>query len=357
MSNSGSKQSIKKLWLQNFRAHQELLADFSDGVTCIIGPNGSGKTTIIEAVALLGTGKSFRAHKLEEMIGFSAELARVKSLSIDAEAEEQHVQISLTRGVLHGAQVPKSQYELNGVKKQKRFVVGQFYPVVFRPEDMRLIEGSPGRRRGFVDTLIGSLNLEYGQALKQYENVLKRRNKLLQAIREGEQSKSSLQYWDEKLLEYGEALQAARSVFFEFANTVSFAREFSVQYLPKLLSKERLIEYESRSIAAGHTLIGPHKDDFEVFLPLGDEQQPRETSVYGSRGQQRLAVLWLKVCELLYAQQFEQPTVLLLDDIFSELDSEAHTIVADLCTNQQTIVTSAQDLDNKLVISHTVELA
>ncbi len=331
---------VTGLALQNFRQHSSFVIQFPTQSTVIIGPNASGKTTILEAVHMLSTGNSFRAGKIEEMILFDEELGRVKAkTTLNGESDE--VEIMLTRGVVQGKRTQHRLFSVNGVKKRKKDAVGKFFTVLFRPEDMRLIEGSPARRRSYIDAPLSVLYYKYAVALKNYEQTLKRRNKLLWQVREGEQSRSTLQYWNMGLIKHGEILQEYRRAFFSTFAEVAFPVNFSVEYMASVISEERIAEYLPREIAAGHTLIGPHKDDINIIL---HSDRDMDIAVYGSRGQQRLAVLWLKFCELEYIAKISgQKPVLLLDDIMSELDVDSQHIVLQTLANYQSIVTSTDE--------------
>ncbi|MBP7768828.1 DNA replication and repair protein RecF, partial [Candidatus Woesebacteria bacterium] len=353
---------IKKLLLERFRLHNSLLLEFVQPTVVIIGANASGKTSIVEAIQLIATGNSFRAEKIQEMISFEHELGRVKSIvavepeqSIEsalsgeeqAPAEELELEVLLTRGEVQGKKTQSRLFSVNGVRRQKRTMVGQLKVVSFRPEDMRLIEGSPSRRREFLDMPLMLLSSEYEQALTNYENILKRRNRLLEAVREREQPRSVLQYWNMGLLKYGTILQQMRRDFIGSFATVSFPYDFAIEYQPSVISQERQDEYIEREIASGHSLIGPHKDDFIVTMaapPAVKNEERVNVAVYGSRGQQRLAVLWLKTCELEYiTSSTQQYPVLLLDDILSELDPDSRELVTELLGKTQAIVTTIDE--------------
>ena len=344
---------ITGLALQYFRAHKSFSLQFEDQITLIIGSNASGKTSILEALHLLATGKSFRAEKIAEMVGFSQELSRVKGVMVpEAEpdkgeleteqgVEKTELEIILTRGVVNGKRSAYRLFSVNGVKRQQRKATGILKTVLFRPEDMRLIEGSPSRRRGYLDTPLALLFEEYQSSVKTYEQVLKRRNKLLWSVREGEQPRSVLEYWNQALIKHGEIIQEYRRKFVSTAVNVKFPMKLQFEYDPSIISADRVKQYLEKEITVGHSLIGPHKDDFVVtFLHEGVEE-PLNIALYGSRGQQRLGVLWLKLVELSYLEQEsgERP-VLLLDDIFSELDSTSQNLVLDLLKQGQTVITT-----------------
>ncbi len=329
---------VTGLALQNFRQHRSFALQFPTQSAIIIGQNASGKTTVLEALVMASSGNSFRANKIEEMVLFDAELGRCK-VKVLSDGESDEIEVIVTRGMVQGKRTQRRLYAVNGAKKRKKDAVGKFFTVLFRPEDMRLIEGSPGRRRSFLDTPLGGLHAQYAVALKNYEQTLKRRNKLLQQVREGEQSRTTLHYWNVHLVTYGEILQKYRSDFLATFTGVRFPLDFSIEYNASVISTERMQAYLPREIAAGHTLIGPHKDDIRIFLQ--DGKRKLNVATFGSRGQQRLAVLWLKYCELQYvASMSGQHPILLLDDIMSELDDDSQHIVLETLKGYQSIVTS-----------------
>lgn len=352
---------LEKIFLSNFRKLKNYLLEFSEvGATVILAPNASGKTSILEAILVLATGESFRADKVEEMVAFDEEIARVAGIVRGQEdGKEERLEVTLTRGIVGGKKTQSRLYSLNQARKRQKDYVGKLGAVCFRPEDMRLIEGSPGRRRRFLDAPLSLIYPEkYGVALKNYEQTLRRRNKLLGQIKDGSANRETLAYWDKNLILNGEIVQQFRRDFLAFWNQVSFPLDFQVEYDQSLISEERLAQYAEAEIGAGHTLVGPHKDDFIVNFDFGNDknkQKETETSekaegenrqsiaTYGSRGQQRLAVLWLKLCELkFYEWQTGQKPVLLLDDIMSELDDESKSLVLDLISDHQTIVTTTE---------------
>lgn len=362
---------ITGLALQNLRSHKSFTLKFSSKTTIIVGDNASGKTSIIEALSLLSTGDSFRASRIEEMIHFDSDLARVKgvinynllsdnsktngsttsstanSKANDGQKQEtDEIEVILTRGEVNGKRTQHRLFSVNGVKRRKKDAIGKFYVVSFRPEDMRLIEGSPSRRRNFLDSALSMMYPEYQAALKNYEQTLKRRNKLLFQVREREQPKSSLQYWNINLARYGQILQEFRKNFIGSFRKVSFPVNFEIEYDPSVISDKRIDQYLDREIASGHTLVGPHKDDIIVYLndiPKGDNKiRNLRLDLFGSRGQQRLGVLWLKFCELEYLAK-DKKTLLLLDDILSELDDDSKALALSVLKNYQSIVTTTDE--------------
>lgn len=326
--------------LQNFRTYRQRYVELDPDLTVVVGPNAIGKTSIIEALYLLATGSSFRAGKVEEMVHFDEELARVKGKLLDDD-DEQILEVVLTRGVVQGKRTQRTHFRINQANKRKKDFVGQLTAVVFRPEDMRLVEGSPSRRRQFLDDTIGQYDYQYQLAVSTYSKALIRKNKLLMQIRDGSVPEATLAYWDQQLIKHGEYIQEKRRELVQFCRSVAFPLQLGVEYEPSVISEERIKQYQSRAVAAGHSLIGPHKDDITVvFRPAAaSSQQP--LAAYGSRGQQRLGVLWLKLCalQLLHHQSGQRP-LLLLDDIFSELDHTSRSFVMEVITKYQTVITT-----------------
>lgn len=342
--------TVAKVFFQHFRnlTQQEVLLD---NTTLLFGRNGAGKTSVAEGLYLLSHGDSFRAGKIDEMISFNEELSRIGVRLVNG-ADDKDVdilEITLTRGMVQGKRARKRLYAINGAGKQRKGFIGQFLVVVFQPEDMRLIEGSPNRRRSFIDDILKLASTEYAQSLHSYEQALKRRNRLLEQVREREQPRSVLQYWELMMIKHGQFLQQSRHEFFNFLREIDSPFEFGVRYNMSEISAEGLEQRRNRAIAAGHTLIGPHKDDFEVMF-AGNGLENRELSSYGSRGQQRLGVLWLKLGELKFLEKKkEQLPLLLLDDIFSELDEASEKLVLELVGKYQTLITTANEDTLKLL--------
>jgi DNA replication and repair protein RecF len=335
---------LQKIALQNFRNYQMSVFELKSGANLLVGPNAIGKTSVIEAIHLLSTGDSFRANKIGEMVKFDQELARVKAKVGDNKTDDETLEILLNHGVVSGRRTQKRHFNLNGAKKRKKDFVGQFYSVVFRPEDMRLIEGSKSRRRKFMDESLSILDWRYARSLKMYEEALLKRSKLLWQIKEGLVPKTTLKYWNLTVVKHGTYLQEKRQAFLDSFAKISFPLDFTVEYQPSIISDERIEEYQPKAIIVGRSLIGPHKDDFIVKLDNGGEKNGTsfDVAVYGSRGQQRMAVLWLKTCQLEYLEEkSEQKVLLLLDDILSELDEEMREKVLSLLEGRQSIITSA----------------
>lgn len=335
---------LHTLTLASFRNYHQQTFSFPADTTVILGPNAAGKTAIIEAIHLLASGDSFRVTKIEQMIEFEAEYGRVEGV-VQTNGDKLGLGVMLTRGEVQGKRSRKRIFSINHTNRAKCKFVGQLLTVVFRPEDMRLVEGSPRRRRDFMDIPLGLIDREYARALQTYGGALIKRNKLLSQIRESEMPRSALTYWTMTILKHGQLVQQKRRQFLEFFAGVEFPLPFSVEYDLSAMTQERLDKYAEREIAAGYTLIGPHKDDLIIKLAVETEttsEKKRNIALYGSRGQQRLGVLWLKTCELAFLEaETQAKPVLLLDDILSELDVEHRQLVLSLLDGNQAIITTA----------------
>jgi len=335
---------LERLTLKNFRSYKSATYHFGQ-VSVIVAPNGSGKTNLLEAIYLLATGVSDRAGKIEEMISWKSELGSVSAI-LEKDGERSELSVVLTTGSYMGKKTPKRRYLVDGVGRAKSSFVGNLPATLFRPEDMRLIEGSPSRRRGYLDTAISMTSPDYARAVTTYEATLKRRNRLLDMIREGTARRVELAYWDQSLVKNGEILSEYRRRYIDYLNDkvlVPFGK-YRVEYKDSTISPSRLLQYAEAEVAVGHTLVGPHKDDFEIYA-LGEKNDIKNLMIYGSRGEQRLGVLFLKIGGMEYMEvRLEVKALLLLDDIFSELDAGHRAEIVRLMDGRQVIITSAEEV-------------
>ncbi|MDP3994264.1 MAG: DNA replication and repair protein RecF [bacterium] len=331
---------IKKVRLIDFRNFKKKVLEFSDGITVIVGPNASGKTNILESLFLLSSGKSFKAKIEAEIIAHNASITRLCSTGYDGQAS---LEVVITRGE-NGW--PKKRLLTNGVSKRLIDFAGNFRVTLFGPWDMDLVTGSPSLRRKFMDMVLSQIDREYRRAILLYEKGLRQRNKLLYRIREEGLSRSQLLFWDKLLIKNGNYISTKRKEFVDFINATGSLndQEFKLTYDNSAISQGRLEQYANEEIASATTLVGPHRDDIRFSITNFQLSNPkkRDLSIYGSRGEQRMAVLWLKLAELAFieAKTGERPT-LLLDDIFSELDHEHRKVVTKVLGKQQTIITTA----------------
>lgn len=334
---------IKKIYLQGFRNYKDKSFDFGSDTTVMVGPNAVGKTNILEAINLLATGESFRARKIDEMVGWDHEVGHVGGVMSEERRKNNQskveLKIALTRGVVGGERAQKRKFKVNGVAKRKKDFVGNLVVVAFLPSDLALISGSPSKRRKYLDNVLSQVDRQYYRSLLSYEKGLRRRNRLLDLIRDGEANRSGLMFWDQLLIKEGNVLTEKRQELIDFINETGNGLRVVFDY--SAISEKRLEQYEKEEVMAGHTLVGPHKDDF--YIESVEEKRSRDLAVFGSRGEQRMAVLWLKMKEIDFVEKsIKERPVLLLDDIFSELDIEHENMVWEMTEKQQTLVTTTE---------------
>jgi len=326
---------LKSIHLQDFRSYKMKKFKFSSGITLVVGPNTSGKTNLLEAIYLLATGRSFRAGVEREMISYGRDIARVKG-RVAGEDGVENLEIVLTVGQVGREKAPKKRYLINGVGKRMVDFVGQFRCVLFGPEDLEIIINSPSVRRGYLDGVLEQVDRDYRRASLSYQKGLRQRNKLLEQIREQGKPRSILFFWDKLLIENGEIITQKREEFIDFINQQPghFGR-LNLHHDQSVISPQRLEKYAEEEVAAGMTLVGPHRDDFVVQI------EKRDLHAFGSRGEQRTAVFSLKLAELEFvAQKTGERPVLLLDDILSELDQAHRARIFEVIPKQQTIITT-----------------
>jgi DNA replication and repair protein RecF len=325
--------TVGELRLGDLRAYAELDAAFGGGPQLIWGPNAAGKTSLLEALELLARGASHRTTTDAELIRWGADVARVVGTS---GADE--IEVALVRpGSVAAAGGARKRIRVNGVPRRAAALAERLRVVLFAPEDMLLVAGSPTLRRSTLDQLATTLVPGYAAELGSYGRALQQRNGLLRAIREEAASPDQLRYWDRPFLDAGGAVVAARLALLgrlsaplaaahaEIAPDEAAAGALGLEYVtnapagvgesPRDALERRLAETAEKEAWNGATLVGPHRDDL-AFVMAG-----RDLAAFASRGQQRTAILALKLAELdLVTTHDARPPLLLLDDVFSELD-------------------------------------
>lgn len=337
---------LQKILLSNFRSFEQKLIEFSPEITIIVGPNAAGKTNIMESIYLLSTGKSFKANVESEMIKQGEEIGRVKGRIVNE--EEETLEVVLTHGIITRGSMQertaKKRLLVNDVGKRLVDFAGRLPVVLFSPLDMELISGSPSTRRKFLDAVLSQVDKEYRRSYLSYDKGLRMRNRLLWQVREEGIPRTQLAFWDRLLIKHGNYMTNARQDFVDFLNVSEqiWDEDMKVIYDRSTISEERLAKYEREEVASATTLVGPHRDDFTIEVSNGSSK--RDLATFGSRGEQRMGVLWMKLGELKYIEaKLDQKPTLLLDDIFSELDHDHREIVNKVAKNQQTIITTADE--------------
>ena len=339
---------VTKIYLKGFRNHNNLLLELESDTTLIIGNNGVGKTNVLEAIHLAATTKSIRTHYDREMISHNENAAYVQVIA-NISNEPTKLEISLLKSEKF-TNASSKQVKINSVKKTVNAFAGTINTVMFAPSDIEVFAGSPGNRRKYLDSIFFQLDNDYKRAFTDYTKALKQRNKVLESIKEYKKGQDQLEFWDIKLIDTGSIIQNKRMELFEFINSSinSHAQTLNetpanvyINYLINEVSKERIKKYKEKELIIGKTMLGPHKDDFEIIL------NNYAIANYGSRGQQRMCLLALKLCEIdfIHLKTKKRP-ILLLDDIFSELDDPHKKAIWGIVNLQQTIITAAEPVDN-----------
>lgn len=341
---------LKSISLQNFRNYKKSTFQFDRSIV-IVGPNAVGKSNLIEAIYLLSSGKSFRAERDMQMVEFGKDMGRV---SAKQSPDMPSLEVVVTVGEVGGVRAQFKRFFVNGVAKRRVDFVGNLISVLFSPQDLEIVVGSPGLRREFLDNVLEQTDRDYRIALLGFTKSLRQRNALLDLVKNGmHRSDREFEYWDSLIIRNGSVLSRKREEFVDWLN--SSKKEilpFKLEYDKSEISKERLEKYYKEERAAGITLVGPHRDDLFLFI-----NRDRELKSFGSRGQQRLGVLQLKLLELSYLRQITgQEPLFLLDDVFSELDEGHINLILGIIGNQQTIITTTHEEFIPAKIKNKVEM-
>lgn len=332
-------QQLQRLDVSHFRSHASRGLELGP-VTAIVGPNGAGKTNLLEALWFLATTRSFRAVRETEMIAWGQPALHVV-------VDEYEIRL---------AQEPRVQkaVRIRGVAHRPLEYLGELRAILFTPDSLNIVSGSPAERRRFIDTLLSQRERETAQALLRYRRVLNQRNALLRLIAGGRASASELEPWDQQLVSLGVAITSARiRVVDQLAGPVERyyhdisgqpAAQLRLIYRPSIdldmrVFRQQLAEIRDREVAAQITLIGPHRDDLAVDL------DGHPAASHASRGETRSIVLALKWAESDLVQDADHRPLLLLDDLFSELDGRHRDALQQLLVAHQTVCTTT-DPDN-----------
>ena len=328
---------IKSISLKNFRNHAEYHLDFKPTTTLILGENGCGKTSVLEAIYILTQGKSFRATDPD---------------IIKRDTDFYYIELEYKNGekIIASYDRKSKTYKIKD-KKTKRLSNKNKYPIIlFLPSDLNLITGSPSRHRDYFDRFFSILNQEYASAINKYNRAITQRNKLL---KEENATKSALFPWNLLLVKNGIIIKNLRAAFIEEINnfltptyhTIADNNdEVRVNYiteLPKDLTENEYLNlleknYE-KDFYLGHTSFGIHRDNFEFIFnnSLADGS--------ASRGETRSIILALKFIEAkIVNEKLNQKPIILLDDVFSELDNKRREALVSNFKNHQVIITSVE---------------
>jgi len=365
---------LTRLSLEDFRSYAAAELHPDPGLTIVAGPNGAGKTNLLEAVHVAITGRSHRAATDHELVRHGRPFARVR-LDLADESGAQAARVELLLPGETGSPEVRKRLTVNGLPRRSASVGETARAVLFRPEEMLLLVGSPGERRRFLDAILAQRDRRAAHDLAELGRVLAQRNALLRAIRREEASPDELTFWDEQLALVGAAVMAARlalvrrldelipglhdavapadergdRVRLSYADTLKDAWPDRPVDLATTLppSADELVPAFRRRIAGarqkelwnGVSLVGPQRDDLRVELG------GREVAAHASRGQQRTIILGMKLAERELLGEEGAPTpIVLLDDVFSELDAERSERALELLLGRGQVLVTTADL-------------
>jgi DNA replication and repair protein RecF len=332
---------IEKLVLKNFRNYKNEEVTFEKESNLFFGKNGQGKTNILEAIHFLTVGKSFRTNNDSKLI--------------NSESERNYFSGTFCRNdgnIFIECEISKTgkEFKINHIKRQRSEVISQIGVITFVPEDKMIITGEPEKRRNFIDSEIMLERPLYYDTLLRYRKCLKNRNILLKEKRK----KEEILFWQNYLFEYGAEIIKKRS---EKINKLKeeakkiykklTGDDLEINYKPSIEKREnneeqvKLFEkyfeqnYE-RDFERGQTEKGPHRDELEIII------NGKETKDFASQGQKKMAAIVLKLAgKNIYEREKKEKPIVLLDDIFSELDSEKkEKIISEIKENQYIVTTT-----------------
>ncbi|QIL49985.1 DNA replication/repair protein RecF [Weissella coleopterorum] len=353
---------LLSLELDNFRNYQNLAVEFSPGVNVFLGENAQGKTNLLEAIYVLALARSHRAHSDKELIGWTQKTAEIKGI---VERRTGKTPLSLAFN-------PKGKKARMNHLDQAKLAnyIGQMNVILFAPEDLNLVKGSPQIRRQFIDREFSQMSPKYLYIANQYRAILKQRNQYLKQLSHHENTDELfLDVLTEQLITYGSELIERRLKLIQQLDAAAAPiqaaitkdqEHLKIEYVSQLSEKDlsdiKMIQsslkqhfdrLKKREIQMGTTLLGPHRDDLKFMV------NDHDVATFGSQGQQRTTALAVKLAEidLMKAETGEEP-ILLLDDVLSELDSTRQThLLTAMQDRVQTFITtpSLNDITQQLI--------
>ena len=357
---------LSHLTLHQFRSHAALEVALEPGVTAFLGPNGQGKTNIVEAVDYLARLSSHRVASDAPLVAQGSDQALVRA-SVVKDGRTAVLEVEINPGKANRARVNRSPLP------RARDIVGLLRTVLFSPEDLALVKGDPSERRRFLDDLLVLRTPRLAGVRADYDRVLKQRNALLKqaggerrgrAGRPDEHFESTLAVWDEQLVALGSELTAARAGLVDdllpplaeaYASVAKDAgrNEATLAHQPSVVAEEprdraslaqafaaQLSERRREEVQRGITLVGPHRD--ELSLAVG----PLPVKGYASHGETWSYALALRLASYSLLREEGDDPILILDDVFAELDSDRRTRLAEIAAGaEQVLVTAAVEDD------------
>lgn len=332
---------INQITVENFRNFSQLQASFED-VNIIWGENAQGKTNLMEAIYLFTGAHSFRGAKDKELIRFHEEKSLL-TLAFEHGNREQTAQLLLS---------PKRAYTLNGIKKSSAALAEQIKAVVFSPEHLSMVKDGPGERRRFIDSALCQIKSNYRRLLREYQRALVQRNTLLRDMQTAPETESMLSVWNAALAGHGAKIIYQRLKYLEAVmpyaaplfNGISGGKDtlelvYSYAYPADIAQIEQsLFAQFDAQLAQDRlhktTAAGPHREDIDILI------NGKQARLYGSQGQQRSAVLAIKLAEAELLKEMTQcEPIALLDDVMSELDETRQDYILNHIKSRQLFIT------------------
>ncbi len=346
---------VKNIRLINFRNYLSLNIELNKKVNIFIGKNAQGKTNLLEAIYICATGRSFRTNRDKEIINFNKNEAYIGT-QMNIERYEKFIEVKLEREKTKRIRVNKQE-----LKNHKELYSG-LNIVIFSPDDLKLIKGGPGERRNFLDMEISQIKPVYNFNINRYNKILFQRNNLLRTNKFQSNINNLLEIFDLQLAKIGTDIILERDRYIKELSKISNIthnkltlcnEELQLNYLSNIEILDNKMEMEKRyldklkkyiqkDIEASSTQLGPHRDD--ILMTINN----KDIKTYGSQGQQRTVVLSIKLAEveLIKGQRGVYP-ILLLDDVFSELDEERRKYLIKSFQDMQTLITVTDAIDLK----------
>lgn len=342
---------VEELTLKDYRNYRNQRVTFSRSLNYVVGANGEGKTNMLEALYLLATTKSHRMVSEKDLV-------RTKSDFFYLSCRLHDVRLGTTVELGYSLSQKRKAAKISGVPVTRiSDLIGVLNVVLFAPEDLELVKGPPSGRRRFLDVLLSQVDKVYFSLLQQYARVLAQRNECLKAIQTGRLKTSDLEPWTVQFIDLAlkisrrryRAVAFLKDEFARLATQINQSKEsLSIDYIPSLAlestdqaAHDQLRRLLTQEIKRGTTLCGPHRDDLKFTinsLPAAD---------YASQGQQRTAVLALKLSELAYMRSIRgEFPVLLLDDVLSELDASRRAALVEVLSQDVQSIITGTDLND-----------
>ncbi len=352
---------LKKISLKNYRNYDSLNIEFSKKINIIYGNNAQGKTNLLESIYFLATTKSHRLNNDNEIIKFNKDICKIKGI-----VKNNKINTNLEINITENNKILKIDNQ--EIKKVGNYITSNFNIIIFEPEDLEIIKGSPNERRNFINLELSQISNNYYNILTEYNKILKIRNNLLKKILNN--NKVEEHYFNiitNKLIEKAILIYKMRNKFINELNlecgnifyNLTKTNGFIIKYLPNIeinnyetdYLKEILLNiykknYE-KEVKIATTIYGPHRDDIQFFI------NDKNIKEFGSQGQQRIAILSTKLSEIpIYKKYKDNNPILLLDDVFSELDDIKKNNLLKYLKNDNQIIITTTDLKrvNKKII-------